>query len=315
MSRLSGVALVLAGLSVAAYTLPLAHDPTLVAADPPQPPAQGAARPDAAVVAQAQEPSGGSRSPAGGQPQAVVKAAPPSVQAVQPPPPAKVVPLPSAALAVPPPRMPVSQATAASGPLLDHAGLTREIQRHLKRVGCYAGDVSGVWTPTVRRAMKAFTDRVNATLPIEEPDYILLAMVQNHQGKACGQGCPAGENAAEDGRCLPKAIIALGAKKQAVPDAHSRAGDTAATAPAPTPDPVPAPQGRMALAGPQQADTSLDAQPGRSKIDHSDGPAARPIQPYAGRKDADTRDRRRIVRGTSNGGMPTWAAKAFSAQP
>ena len=36
--------------------------------------------------------------------------------------------------------------------------LVREIQRELKRIGCYRGDVHGVWTTSVREAMKAFTE-------------------------------------------------------------------------------------------------------------------------------------------------------------
>jgi len=55
----------------------------------------------------------------------------------------------------------------------------------LKRAGCYDGEISGVWSPRTREAMKAFTTRVNATLPVDKPDQILLALVQGHQGVAC----------------------------------------------------------------------------------------------------------------------------------
>ena len=53
-------------------------------------------------------------------------------------------------------------------------------------MGCYGGDLNGVWTPATRKAMKAFTDRVNATLPVDQADDILLTLVQAHQGEACG---------------------------------------------------------------------------------------------------------------------------------
>ena len=69
--------------------------------------------------------------------------------------------------------------------------LARELQKELKRVGCYEGELNGTWTPMTRRAMKAFADWVNATLPVDEPDAILYAMVQGHQDKACGKPCPA----------------------------------------------------------------------------------------------------------------------------
>jgi hypothetical protein len=67
----------------------------------------------------------------------------------------------------------------------DPTALARQLQSELKRVGCYDGELSGVWTPRTRVAMKAFTDRVNATLPVDKPDHILLALVQGHQAVAC----------------------------------------------------------------------------------------------------------------------------------
>ena len=68
----------------------------------------------------------------------------------------------------------------------------RELQKELKRLGCYAGELNGVWTTSTRQAMKAFTERVNAKLPTNEPDSILLALVQGHPNKVCGAPCPWG---------------------------------------------------------------------------------------------------------------------------
>lgn len=93
------------------------------------------------------------------------------------------------------------------------AQLTRDLQTELKRVGCYGGDVSGNWTPSTKRAMGSFMDRVNATLPMEEPDYILLTLVQGHAEIACGAGCPAGQAIADNGRCVPNAVLARDARK------------------------------------------------------------------------------------------------------
>src|SRR5438552_5226883 len=42
----------------------------------------------------------------------------------------------------------------------DRPWLGRELQRELARVGCYEGELNGIWTPAARKAMKAFTDRV-----------------------------------------------------------------------------------------------------------------------------------------------------------
>src|SRR5262245_2389990 len=49
----------------------------------------------------------------------------------------------------------------------DRAALARALQRELKRVGCYDGEITGVWTTSSRMAMKAFTEHVNATLPVD----------------------------------------------------------------------------------------------------------------------------------------------------
>jgi hypothetical protein len=94
----------------------------------------------------------------------------------------------------------------------DRASIARELQRELKRVGCYSGEINGAWTTSSRMAMKAFTDRVNATLPIDQPDYVLLSLLQGYQDKACGAGCPTGQTATEGGVCTPNAVIATTAK-------------------------------------------------------------------------------------------------------
>jgi hypothetical protein len=95
----------------------------------------------------------------------------------------------------------------------DRDSLARELQKELRRVGCYEGELNGVWTPATRRAMKIFTDRVNATLPVDEPDAVLFAMVQSQQERVCGKPCPVDQGLSEDGRCLPNAILAKAARR------------------------------------------------------------------------------------------------------
>jgi peptidoglycan hydrolase-like protein with peptidoglycan-binding domain len=170
-------------------------------------------------------------------------------------------------------KAPAAQTHRASVLPPDRGTLARELQQELRRVGCYDGEINGAWTPRTRKAMKAFTDRVNATLPIDEPDYILLSLVQGHQERACGKPCPAGQALAEDSsRCLPKAIIAQGARK-AVPVAVAAAPQrpmpaparpepavtawTATATPAAAP-PVPPMEGRMALSGPGAEPRALE---------------------------------------------------------
>ena len=87
--------------------------------------------------------------------------------------------------------------------------LTKELQRQLRRVGCYDGEINGVWTQSTRRAMQSFTNRVNARLPIERPDHILLAMLHTHPDDACKKPCPLGENSGAGSRCVPGAVASL----------------------------------------------------------------------------------------------------------
>jgi hypothetical protein len=101
-------------------------------------------------------------------------------------------------------------ATPATG---DRTSLVRELQQELRRVGCYDGALNESWTPATRTAMKTFTNRINANLPIDKPDQILLTLVQGYRDRVCGVACPPGEGLAKDGRCLPNAILTLAAKK------------------------------------------------------------------------------------------------------
>jgi hypothetical protein len=269
MSKVKGVLLVMAGLGVAAYVL--------------------STRAEFAATTTSQHPDS-ARSPAAAAPVRVAAAEPsqrpdrrrderrPAVREPQPerPPPVQdTTPEPATAAAPPshtwppfvtrtdrdsaPSRLPLSPPHRAVGVFTDRVSLARDLQRELRRVGCYDGEINGVWTTSTRRAMKAFTDRVNATLPLEEPDHVLLALVRNHPDSACDKPCPAGQGLSEAGRCLPIAMLARAAATKG--SAHLSAG-TAPKGMAPQPQPAivigrststtePPPEGRMALAGPR----------------------------------------------------------------
>jgi len=145
--------------------------------------------------------------------------------------------------------------------------LVVDIQQQLKRAGCYWGRVNGSWNANTRDAMRSFTDRVNATLPIEKPDYLLLTLLKAHSGRACGE-CPVGEVASAGGRCVPDAIVAQTHRKddavvaaatpEVLPWKASGASVGQATAPARLFTPVPTSvisneplPGRMAIGGPR----------------------------------------------------------------
>jgi hypothetical protein len=156
----------------------------------------------------------------------------------------------------------------------DPVSLTRELQRELRRVGCYDGEINGSWTPASRRAMKVFTDRVNASLPTDRPDYILLRLVQTSQERVCAVGCPTGQNMSDSGRCLPDAVLAHAAKKpqkvasgKANPEsAVATTSGWSTTTTVATRDLPVVSEGRMSLAGPSREGASSHRNDGQDGV-------------------------------------------------
>ena len=105
---------------------------------------------------------------------------------------------------------PVGRSVSFGRPLVPSGSeaIARELQKELKRAGCYAGHLNGEWTRSTREAMKAFSDRVNAKLPTDKPDGILLALVQGHSEKVCGVPCPSGQSLSHTQQCTPNALLA-----------------------------------------------------------------------------------------------------------
>jgi hypothetical protein len=96
---------------------------------------------------------------------------------------------------------PPEPSTAVPG---DRDGLVRAVQRELRRVGCYAGAIDGAWGDAPRRAMRAFLADINASLPVEQPDDILLRLLRGQERRVCYAACPeesaTAEGCATDGR-------------------------------------------------------------------------------------------------------------------
>jgi hypothetical protein len=151
---------------------------------------------------------------------------------------------PVAAPAPPPP--------AAATPIdpSDRAALARALQGELKRVGCYQGEITGVWTTSSRLAMKTFNERVNAALPVDAPDPVLLSLVQGHRERACDGACPAGQTADKSGACVANPVLATAGSRpdgsgmerpaEALPAAGAAAvAATAAAVALAKPDPKP----------------------------------------------------------------------------
>jgi hypothetical protein len=181
----------------------------------------------------------------------------------------------------------------------DQQRLTRDLQRALRRAHCYDGPVNGRWTPATKGAMSAFTARANATLPVDTPDIVLLALLESDQGARCGS-CPEGQQLGAHGSCVPAAIVAQAARRAPAE------GPPTLRAPRPPAPPVargaiaarkvPPIAGRMGIGGPNVA--VAEAQRA-----YAAGPSATPggpqiLTPARERQAARHHARRRAVRPT-----------------
>lgn len=107
--------------------------------------------------------------------------------------------------------------------------LARDVQRELQRVGCYVGEIDGIWGPGSQRAVIAFMQRVNAVLPVDEPDVFMLSLLSAEPHSVCGTGCPHGQVLSAGDRCLPSTLLAHDATSSDQAEAHTF--DTVATGP------------------------------------------------------------------------------------
>ena len=135
--------------------------------------------------------------------------------------------------------------------------LTRELQKELRRVGCYEGDISGTWSESTRRAMKMFIERMNARLPTEEPDAVLYALVKGRDEPICGIACSHSGGESADERCAPSLLVHVQSKAApsatlAVEKPAVAVDGSVGTTPQST---EPSLEGRMGLAGPSAGPT------------------------------------------------------------
>lgn len=99
---------------------------------------------------------------------------------------------------VPVPAVSPSGAGASVAPAYDDPrSIAHAVQTELKRVGCYGGPVNGIWTASTRAAMGEFTARVNAQLPVDRADPVLLALIETHRDVSCTDAPPPHARSAE----------------------------------------------------------------------------------------------------------------------
>ena len=83
---------------------------------------------------------------------------------------------------------PASAGGVSTGGLIvppTRAALARQIQAALVRAGCYDGPVDGRWTVETKDAMRRFSAAANARLPVDQPDEVLLTLVQSDVKGGC----------------------------------------------------------------------------------------------------------------------------------
>jgi hypothetical protein len=149
--------------------------------------------------------------------------------------------------------------------------LVADIQQNLKRVGCYWGRINGSWNGSTREAMREFTTRTNAALPVEKPDYLLLSLLKSHNGRSCGgAGSTVAASAPATPEVLPWKATQTASAEKAAP--LFKPVPTSAV----TTEPLP---GRMSIGGPREfpAPTNVPLVPGTPG--HPSGVATAALEP------------------------------------
>lgn len=79
----------------------------------------------------------------------------------------------------------------------DPRSVAHAVQTGLKHAGCYSGPLNGIWTASTQAAMGEFTARVNARLPVDRADPVLLALLETHKEVSCTEGAAPPAHSAE----------------------------------------------------------------------------------------------------------------------
>ncbi|WP_072396508.1 hypothetical protein [Hyphomicrobium sp. CS1GBMeth3] len=92
-----------------------------------------------------------------------------------------------------------ARASSADAPVArnldDPRAVAHAVQTKLKSAGCYSGPVNGIWTASTQAAMREFTARVNARLPVNRADPVLLALIETHHEASCTDAAPSAQSA------------------------------------------------------------------------------------------------------------------------
>jgi WD40 repeat protein len=103
----------------------------------------------------------------------------------------------------------VQSAATESVALVDPEELTRDLQSELKRVGCYAGAIDGIWGRGSQGGMAEFAKVASFEAPVMRPQddpsqfAVLLDRLREHDGRACAPRCNARQQLV-NGKCVTK---------------------------------------------------------------------------------------------------------------
>lgn len=168
------------------------------------------------------------------------------------------VPSPSPSPIAPAPPAPRDQAP------LEHEQLIRALQRELQRVGCYSGEITGIWGPQSRQAMNLFTDRIKVRLPTQTPDHMLLKLVREQQRPVCSSAdVPPAKKPLLERTSAPvePRLIAPPAEARRPPPRRQPNAETATTEPAPSRTGAMLPRSGVYSAPPPRKAREADQQP------------------------------------------------------
>lgn len=168
-------------------------------------------------------------------------------------------------------RAPEATRVAEASEPISRDALTRDIQRELQRVGCYLGEIDGIWGGGSKRAVLMFMDRVNAALPTRDPDVFMLSLVKAQSSSVCGASCPRGQSLTPAGRCMPSTLVAH-ADDEAGPSSDPSLDETWAPVVAHSADRAPPPFGRMSIGGPKPDDVQ-ELSAGWSRVTSTTAPS------------------------------------------
>ncbi|MDX2204237.1 MAG: peptidoglycan-binding domain-containing protein [Hyphomicrobiaceae bacterium] len=86
----------------------------------------------------------------------------------------------------------------------DPQDVTKSLQAELKRVGCFAGAIDGVWGGTTKVALADFVRRSKLDVPTDIPTSAAVQTVKSQLNRICPLDCGAGR-IERNGTCVAKA--------------------------------------------------------------------------------------------------------------